>query len=317
MKILLALLIALPLSAQTTNTLSRTQIQGVLRGAREAYVKEDPEMASIAAQAFGSVAETNDDKEYNLEALRLAEGMAHLKGNDPASALKALEQIKGFDSPGERARLRLMRGNAHFALGNQAAEAKKWDEAKTQMGKAIENQVQSLIEMPSSEEARHNLELSRRRLAEIIRQQPPPPPTPTPQPTPTPTPKPSPTPTPQPGQKPTPTPEPQPSPTPDPNATPTPSPSGTPTPDPNATPTPSPNGTPTPDPNATSEPRDGDPSNPDEKKDPQEASAAEKGEGLDPKEAERILDAFLEQEKNQRDQILKQRIRSVPVDKDW
>ncbi len=294
----LLLLTTLPLAAQDTNALTRAHIRNLLREASETYATPQPESANNAAQRFGAVADLDDPREYNLDALRLAQGMALLKAGDAPAALQALDKVKGFDHSTERSRLRLLRGNAHFHLAEKSAADEKWDEALGAIAKAVENYTQALIETPDSPDARHNLELAHRRRQDFERLKPPPPtPTPTPSPTPTPDPQASPTPTPDPQASPTPTPDPQASPT----------------------PTPDPQASPTPDPNATPEPQDtGEPQEPQDTQSGEPSSLGEPSEEeRNAQEAARILDAFLQQERNQRDQILKRNLRILPVEKDW
>lgn len=280
-----------------TNQVTRAQLDLMLNQAKAQYNAEEPatEELAEAAERFKAAAELGEPGEYNLDALRLAEGMSLLKAGKPEEALEAMKAIEGFDSPEERSRLRLMRGNAHLAQGTAAAERKQWEPAKEEVGAAIDSFANALIEDPQSEAARHNLELAQRRLEQIKRQQPPPTPTHEPQPTPTPGPSPTPTPEGDQGQQ------------------------G--------------------DEQQQEEQDQTDPSDPSDeesdKSDPSpqdpasgEGEPGEEGEGegvpaqptneeLDEQQAQQVLDAYLEQEKHQRRQILERRVRPVPVEKDW
>jgi outer membrane biosynthesis protein TonB len=244
--------------------------------------------------AAGSFAATNAvPGEFDADAIRLAEAMAWMKANRPDEALKSFERLKGFDESEERARQRLLKGNAHLAQAEQHVAGEQWDEGIQQATKAAEAFASSLKENAESMEAKRNLEIARdrERTYRLLR----PPPTPTPPPQPTPQAQPSPTPSPQP------------------------SPQGpTPTPDPSASPTPQPNGQPSPTPQAegTPQPQDGDS---EQKPEPGEEGNAGEADAKDltEEETERILDALLEQEKRMRDQILRRNLRQIPVEKDY
>ncbi len=293
------------LPAQSTNSLQRAAIQQILRQAESDYEQsEDAAAAERAAESFGGVASL-ESEDFDADALHLAEAMARLTAGNPEAALQALDRIQGFDEASERARSRLLRGNAHLSLAEAAGE--DFERAEAELGQALNSYVQALKEEPSNPAIRHNLELAQKRLQELLLRKPPP--TPTPQPTPTPEPTPSPE--PQATPTPTPTPDPQATPTPEPEATPTPQPEGTPTPDPNAeaTPTPDPEaeGEPTPDPEAQATPQPGE-------GDPQGEATPEP---IEAQQAQQLLDAYREQEKRQRREIQRRNIRPVPVEKDW
>jgi tetratricopeptide (TPR) repeat protein len=300
--ILLSALLLLPsLHAQTeTNKVTRAGLKMLLNEARQQFNSENEEDFPKAAERFRTVREKGPEGEFDLDALRLAEGLSWLRAGDPERALTTLDDVEGFEDPAERSRHRLLKGNAQVQLAEKKAKEQEWDPAIKQMGEAITSLTHALKENPESEAARYNLELAQRKLKAI--QQLKPTPTPPPPPTPTPTPGPTPTPTP----KPTPTPETQGQPTP------------TPTPDEN-------NGDqseqkePSNEEGEKSEPSENNPQDAEPSDSEQEGSQAEMTEEeIDAEQARKILEAYLEQEKHQRRQILEQRrIRTVPVEKDW
>ncbi|MDA3874772.1 MAG: hypothetical protein PF795_12540 [Kiritimatiellae bacterium] len=267
---------------------ARAQIQDFLREAREAYATDDPEARLRAAQRFQALLDQAPEGELKTEALKLAKGMSLLKAGKPEEALQALESITSFEDPEERSRLRNLRGQAQMHIGQAAAEAREWAQAKSSMEAAVDSFTNALRDVPSADAARHNLELSRKRLEEIIKQTPPP----------------------QEQEE------------------------GEDEEDSS-------------DPSDSSEEQDQkqeqeqsnsseeqeqpdesdgsdeeeqnqtDPTD-EEQPQPQPSPAdSEPSEDLDAQQAQQILDAYLEQEKHQRSQILQQRIQSIPVEKDW
>lgn len=269
---------------------ARAQIQQFLREAQEAYASENPEEA---AQRFQALLNQAPEGELNPEALNLAKGMALLKAGNPEEALQAFDAITGFEDPEERSRLRNLRGQAEMHIGQAAAEAGEWDQAKSSMEAAVDSFTNALRDRPSEDAARHNLELARKRLAEIIEQMPPP----------------------QEdedeqdeedqedqedqedGEDQEQEDEEEESDSSDPS-------------------------------DSSEEEEDeqeqepSDESDESDGSDPQEQDQSDPSEtappeDLDAQQAQQILDAYLEQEKHQRSQILQQRIQSIPVEKDW
>ena len=186
-RVLLILLLATGLRAEESDpepeTLSRVQIRQLLRDARRLYDAQ-PEEADAesraahaeAARAFARAAEAGDPGEVNLDAVRLAEAMAWMRADQPELALEAFDRIQGFDEALDRARHRFLRGNAHLAAGEAALSREDFEEAKTQMGEAVESLISSLMEDPQAEAAKQNLEVARRRLRWVEENEPPPPP---------------------------------------------------------------------------------------------------------------------------------------------
>jgi hypothetical protein len=286
--ILIALIFSAGLRAQElpSEPFARAQVQQFLREAREAYAAEDIEAQLEAAQRFQALLEQAPEGELNRDALHLARGMSLLKADRPGEALQAFEAITGFEDPEERTRLRNLRGNAQMKIGQEAAAAKEWDQAKSSMEEAIESFINALRDVPTADPARHNLELAQKHLAEIIEQMPPP--------------------------------EEQ---------------------DDNDEEEEEEEEDPSDeeeDPSDEEEPTDEDSDGSDEsdpsdesdrsdQEDPTDRSdqtdtsdqQPDPSEDIDQQQAQQILDAFLEQEKHQRSQILQQRIQSIPVEKDW
>ncbi|MCC5849544.1 MAG: hypothetical protein JJU29_15795 [Verrucomicrobia bacterium] len=158
----------IPLEAAQAEDLTPFQIRHVLREARRLYEahdeESDPAALAEAAHAFALAAEKGEPGEVNLDAVRLAEAMAWMRADRPEAALEAFEKIQGFDEAADRARHRLLRGNAHLAAGERAFSQEDFDAAKEQMGEAIESYIASLMDDPASEAAKQNLELAHRRL---------------------------------------------------------------------------------------------------------------------------------------------------------
>lgn len=297
-RILIILMLCAGLRAQETapktEPFARAQIQQFLREAREAYAAGDPEAQLEAAQRFQALLDQAPEGELNPESLQLAKGMALLKAGKPGEAQQAFEAITGFDDAEERSRLRNLRGQAQMQLAESAVANEQWEEAKKSMEGAVESFTNALRDTPAANHARHNLELSQKRLKEIIEQMPPP----------------------QEdqeqdeedgeqdeeqqedqGEQ---------------DQT-----------DPSDEESDSSDKEESPDEEAPAEPSDesdgsdeSDNPQPSEPSDPSPANG-EPDEDLDVRQAEQILDAYLEQEKHQRSQILQQRIQSIPVEKDW
>ena len=169
-----------PVSLEDVGDLTPFQIRHVLREARRLYEADeedaDPATLAEAARAFALAAEKGEPGEINLDAVRLAEAMAWMRAERPEDALEAFEKIQGFEAAADRARHRLLRGNAHLAAGERAFSQEDFDTAKEQMGEAIESYIASLMDDPTSEAAKQNLELAHRRLRFVEENEPPPPP---------------------------------------------------------------------------------------------------------------------------------------------
>lgn len=167
----------LSVSAQTeTNRVERLALRQRLREAREAFGEDAGEALAEAADHFKAVREQGEEGEFDLDALRLAEGMAHLRAGKPEQALQVLDAVEGFENAPERARHRRLKGLAHMGLAEAAANEERWDDALRDMDEAVSDFTRSLKETPDDEASRHNLELAHRRRREIEQQKPPPPP---------------------------------------------------------------------------------------------------------------------------------------------
>ncbi|MEX2605963.1 MAG: hypothetical protein WD708_01350 [Kiritimatiellia bacterium] len=284
---LIVLMLSAGLQAQEAEPepFARAHIQKFLREAREAYAADDPEALLEAAQRFQALLDQAPEGELNPGALNLAKGMALLKAGKPEEALQAFEAITGFEDPEERSRLRNLKGNAQMQIGQAAAAAQEWDQAKSSLEAAVDSFTNALREMPTEEAARHNLELAQKRLTEIIEQMPPPQED-------------------QEDQEKEDKEEQK---------------------DEQDQPDQSdqsdqPDQTDQTDQSDQSDQSDqtdqtDQPDQPDQP-DPSEASPSTPEE-FDAQQARQILDAYLEQEKHQRSQILQQRLQSIPVEKDW
>jgi len=289
----------------TPQPLDRHTLRRAVQGARILYKRGDETDFSSAADAFKAVEASGDTEEFNLDALRLAEGLSRLRGGDPDGALDALNRIQGFPEAEQRGRHRQLKGIAHPQKGQTLAAEADWQAAIEQAQEAIDSLSQSLKETPESDTARKNLELAHQHLADYLARRPPPTPTPQPQPTPTPGPTPE--------ASPTPTPEPSPTPEPEQQQGDEP------------TPTPDPQG----DENPQSQQNEGEPDSQEEDSQSQEEQQGDPSdpssgtgqessqEELEAEEARQILDAFQEQEKAQRRELLRRQIRGIPVEKDW
>jgi len=305
--LILFLLLVFPLFAEeTVETLRPAQVRHLLREARKQYMSEDLQELAEAARIFSAAAEASDPGEVHVDAVRLAEAQAWLKADQHDRALEAFEKIQGFEQAADRARHRLLRGNAQLAMGERALAEENFEAAKDQMNQAIESFVESLMEDPRSADAKRNLEIANRRLQYVIENEPPPPP-----------PEKNPEDQQQEQEKP---PEEQEQ---DGQSQPS---QGEGEPDEQKQESePSegeePEEPPSPQPQARE--GEGDPSDPqDEPGEPEEPGETEPTEGdledLSEEEAQRTLDALLEQERRLREQILQnRRIRTIPVEKDW
>jgi hypothetical protein len=170
-------LLLLPLIAEEApEQLTAAQVRALLREARNNYSSEDPEDLALAAQRFALAAQAADPGEVNLDAVRLAEAKAWMKANQSERALEALRKIQGFDRAGDRARHRHLLGGAHLAAGEEALAREEFDAAKEHMEQAVQAFTDSLKEHPVSTEAKENLEIAHRRLQHVIDVTPPPPP---------------------------------------------------------------------------------------------------------------------------------------------
>lgn len=308
----LLMLATLPAWSETEprETLSRFQVRQLLRQARNLYNDDEvePEALEETARAFALAAEHGEPGEVNLDAVRFAEAMAWMRANQPERALEAFERIQGFPRADERARHRFHRGNAHLAAGENALSGEDFDTAKEQMSLAIENYIASLLEEPGAEPTKQNLEIARRRL-QFVEENAPPPPSVEPEPgededqeeqDPGEEPPP-----PQPGEEgeegEDPDPQPQPQPDPEPGDE---------------------DDTDAPGEEAEQDPADGDPADatPDLVEDVEGEAPRDDPdlEDLTEDEARRTLDWLFEQERRQREDILRNRHRHrAPVEKDW
>ncbi len=288
------------------NVPSLESLRQALRNARHQY-REGSEGFDAAAETFQEVEASEDDQEFNLDALRLAQGLSRLQAGNPDGALEALNRIQGFPEADERSRHRLLKGVAHLEKGAALAKRAQWEDAISEARNGIESLSESLRDRPDSEVIRKNLELAHRQLERYLARRPPPTPTPTPEPTPTPTP------------------------TPPPESTPTPTPEPTPTPDPedqnpqDPTPTPDPEGQQSPESQQNQgeedsqqqEPQSGDPQQDESADETNAEQQQQRQEELEAEEARQLLDAFQQQEKAQRRELLRRKIRGIPVEKDW
>lgn len=182
MKALIGLLLLIPMlliaqePAAAPAAYSRREIQLILEQIKQWYAAEDAESRKNMAQALSELSARAPEGELNPDAVKLARGLALLKAGDPEAALAALEEIEGFDSPERRAQLRQMKGNSQMQLAEKAVAEQDWQSAKTRMQAAMDAFSNALREDGSQEAARYNLELARKRLEEIKAQEPPPPP---------------------------------------------------------------------------------------------------------------------------------------------
>lgn len=163
---------------EAPEALSRFQVRQLLRDARGVYedAEAEPEAFAEAARAFALAAEHGEPGEVNFDAIRFAEALSWMRANQPERALEAFERVEGFPRSGDRARHRFHRGNAHLAAGENALSGEDFESAKAQMTQAIDNYIASLLEDPEAEPAKQNLEIARRRLQFVEENQPPPPP---------------------------------------------------------------------------------------------------------------------------------------------
>ncbi|MGA0333727.1 MAG: hypothetical protein ACO3NW_07210 [Kiritimatiellia bacterium] len=159
-----------------STTMTRNQIRAFLEETKNLYGDENKESHAEAAGRFKALQEQTPEGEMNLDALRLARGMSHLKAGDPDAALKALSEIEGFEDPVLRGQHRQMRGNAQMQLAEAAVSAEDWQNAESKMEAAVESFQNALRENPEEEASRINLELAQKRLQEIVEMKPPPPP---------------------------------------------------------------------------------------------------------------------------------------------
>jgi len=303
-RLLLFVLLATPgFADEAVEPLSPAQVRALLREARTLYASEDTEELGKSAELFGAAAEAADPGEVHVDAVRLAEAQAWLKADQPQRALEAFEQIQGFEQAADRARHRMLRGNAQLLLGEQALAEEDFEAAKEQMNQAIESFVESLMEDPRSEDAKRNLEIANRRLQYVIENEPPPPEPPTKE---------------EDEEKQDPPEEPPPE---EQESEPE---SGEGESEPQEQESDPSEG------EDQGEPQPGDPqegegepSDPQEEPgEPEEPGEAESMEGelddLSEEEAGRTLDALLEQERRLREEILQnRRLRTIPVEKDW
>jgi len=287
---------------EAPSTFTRSQIRTLLQQTIELYSSEDQTDLEQAAQNFQALVTDAPEGEMDQDALALAESMAFLKAGQPQKALERLDQIEGFEESKERSQARMMKGNAQRQLSEAAVSSEQWEDATTQMTGAVESYKNALREDSNLVAARQNLELSNKRLQEIIELTPPPP-------------------------------EDQESEDQEENE------DDEETSDDQEQQQNQEPGDES-DPSDDEQEQDSDPSDPaDDQQDPsdqdeppesEESSeeenadpAGQASEGVDPaeeldaKQAEQLLDAALEQEKRQRRQILQQRVRSIPVEKDW
>lgn len=171
------LLLGLPLFAEDDlPDLTPAQIRHMLREARQLYDSEDSEDLINAARIFRAAAGAADPDEVHLDAVRLAEAMAWMQAGQTEAALNAFESIQGFENAVDRARHRNLRGNAHLAAGEQAFAQEEFDAARGHMESAVQSFIESLQDDPASDHTRRNLEIANRRLQHVIDNTPPPPP---------------------------------------------------------------------------------------------------------------------------------------------
>lgn len=288
------------------STMTRSQIRSLLEQTIELYLSEEQTDLEQAAQNFQALVADAPEGEMDQDALALAESMAFLKTGQPQKALERLDQIEGFEESKERSQARMMKGNAQRQLSEAAVSSEQWEDATTQMTAAVESYKNALREESNLAAARQNLELSNKRLQEIIELTPPPP-------------------------------EDQESEDQDesdddeedsedqekqqdqsqdqdPSDE-----SDDQEQDPSDQTDPSDDQQDPSDPTDPSEPPESEESSEQENAEPtgQASEGGDPAEELDAKQAEQLLDAALEQEKRQRRQILQQRVRSIPVEKDW
>lgn len=171
------MLLLLPLFAgESSGSLSPAQVRQLLNQAVQHYQSDEKPEPAEAAQLFRAAVENADPGEVHTDAVRLAEAMAWMQAGDPERALEAFEQIQGFEQPAHRARHRHLRGTAHLAAGEQAFAREDFGPAREHMESAVQSFIESLQEDPASDVGKRNLEIAHRRLQHIIDHTPPPPP---------------------------------------------------------------------------------------------------------------------------------------------
>jgi hypothetical protein len=162
--------------APETTLYSRREIQLILEQIKQWYASGDPESQQMMAQALEELAQRSPEGELNPDAVKLARSMALLKTGNPEEALKVLDEIEGFEQAEPRAQVRQMKGNGQMQMAEKAVSEQDWKNAKAQMQAAIDSFSNALREDGTQDDARFNLELASKRLEEIKALEPPPPP---------------------------------------------------------------------------------------------------------------------------------------------
>ncbi len=162
--------------APETTLYSRREIQLILEQIKQWYASGDPESQQMMAQALEELAQRSPEGELNPDAVKLARSMALLKTGNPEEALKVLDEIEGFEQAEPRAQVRQMKGNGQMQMAEKAVYEQDWKNAKAQMQAAIDSFSNALREDGTQDDARFNLELASKRLEEIKALEPPPPP---------------------------------------------------------------------------------------------------------------------------------------------
>jgi len=160
------LCLVLPVFAQdeVEKPISRKETKDQLDQASLSYQEGE---YGAAADIFSMLRDEAPEGELDPDALRLAEGLSWLKSGDADKAMDALESVEGFDVDSLRSQKRLTQGNAAYQLAQQALEAQDLETAK-EKSETAQNLYRSALQVnPRNQDAAHNLELTQRFIQEL------------------------------------------------------------------------------------------------------------------------------------------------------
>lgn len=120
-----------------------------------------------AAALFQHLRQQAPEGEFDPDAVRLAEARAWMQSGDPAKTLETLEGVEGFEVDRLQAETRILEGNAAYQIAEQALAQQDPAAAKENAERALERFRNALSVDPRNETAAHNLELTQRFMEKI------------------------------------------------------------------------------------------------------------------------------------------------------
>lgn len=167
-------LFLLPLSAQPADASDAVEestdsltSRDAWRGLDEAVRLYQEGEFEQAATLFQHLRQQAPEGEFDPDAVRLAEARAWMQSGDPAKTLETLEGVEGFEVDRLQAETRILEGNAAYQIAEQALSQQDPAAAKENAERALERFRNALSVDPRNETAAHNLELTQRFVEQI------------------------------------------------------------------------------------------------------------------------------------------------------